>query len=149
MEASKKKKKIQPILKPQSDISAFFLEHSARKILLAIRTKNPARKRYRREVYKQLQLKSWKPTPLAFKYNADDWLIVSADRTTNLEQLMNCSVCTKFMDGPSSVKGFQQQWCESGSKRLQHSAALEHAERMSHKNAFDLHLKGLEIGIRE
>ena len=53
------------------------------------------------------------------------------------------------MDGPSSIKGFQQQWCESGSKRLQHSAALEHAERMSHKNAFNLHLKGLEIGIRE
>ena len=46
--------------------------------------------------------------------------------------------------GPNiSAKGFHQQWCEGGSKQLQHSAALEHAESMSHKKAFDFHLKGL------
>ena len=85
MEAGKKKKNNTTDIETAKRHQCFFLEHSARKILLAIRTKNPARKRYRRKVYKQLQLKSWKPTPLAFKYNADDWLIVSADRTTNLE----------------------------------------------------------------
>ena len=49
----------------------------------------------------------------------------------------------------SSVKGFQQQWCDGESKRLQHSAALEHAESMSHEKTFDLHLKGFGLGIRE
>ena len=53
------------------------------------------------------------------------------------------------MDQISSVKGFQQQWCEGGSKRLQHSAVLEHAENMSHEKAFDLHLKDIEFGIWE
>ena len=53
------------------------------------------------------------------------------------------------MDRISSVKGFQLQWCEGGSKWPQHSAALEHAESMSHEKAFDLRLKGLGLGIPE
>ena len=46
------------------------------------------------------------------------------------------------MDRIFSVKRFQQQWCESGSKRLQRSAALKHNESMSHEKHFDSHLKG-------
>ena len=53
------------------------------------------------------------------------------------------------MDQIYSVKDFQQQWCEGGSKLLQHSAALEHAESMSHEKAFDLHLKALVLEIWE
>ena len=92
--------------------------------------------------------KKWKSTTLA-KCNADDWLVVNVNKTTNLLQSMNCSVCTKFMDRISSGKSFQQQWCEDGSKRLQHSAALEHAESISYKKAFDLHLKSLGFVIQE
>ena len=55
----------------------------------------------------------------------------------------------KFMDQISSVKGFQQQWCGTGSKKLQHTAALEHAESMSHKKTFDLCLKGLGLNIQK
>ena len=58
--------------------------------------------------------KKWKSTTLA-KYNADDWLVVNVNKTINLVQSMNCSVCTKFMDRISFIKDFQQQWCESGS----------------------------------
>ena len=58
----------------------------------------------------------WKSVILA-KYNGDDWLVANVDRTTNLLQLTNCSVCTKFMGQISSIKRFQQKWCESGSKR--------------------------------
>ena len=83
------------------------------------------------------------------KYNADDCLIVNVIKTANLVQLMSCSIYTKFMDQIYSVKGFQQQWCEGGSKLLQHSAALEHAESMSHEKAFDLHLKALVLDIWE
>ena len=46
------------------------------------------------------------------------------------------------MDRIFSVKRFQQQWCESGSKRLQHSAVLKHNESMSHEKDFDFNLKG-------
>ena len=55
----------------------------------------------------------------------------------------------KFMDQISSVKGFQQQWCGTGSKKLQHTAALEHAESMSQKKTFDLCLKGLGLNIQK
>ena len=55
----------------------------------------------------------------------------------------------KFMDQISFVKGFQQQWCGSGSKKLQRTAALEHAESMSYKKAFDLCLKGLGLNIQK
>ena len=62
---------------------------------------------------------------------------------------MNCSVRAKFMDGISSVKGFQQQSCEGGSKWLQHNTTLEHGESMSHRKALDLHLKSPGLGIQE
>ena len=62
---------------------------------------------------------------------------------------MNCSVCTTFMDQISFMNGFQQQWCESGSKLLEHSARLEHAGSISCKKAFNLHLKGLGLIIWE
>ena len=88
----------------------------------------------------------WKSTSLA-KYNADDWLVVNIEKTTNLVKSFNYSVCTKFIDIISSIKGFQMRWCEDGSKRLQHSAALlEHAESTCHKKAFDLYLRG-ELGL--
>ena len=42
------------------------------------------------------------------------------------------------------------QWCEDGSKRLQHSVALEYAESTSHNKAFDLYLSGgLGLSARE
>lgn len=49
---------------------------------------------------------------------------------------MKCTLCTKFIDQISCV------WCEGESKQLQHSAALEHAETMSQKKAFDCPSKG-------
>ena len=93
-------------------------------------------------------VKKRKSTNLA-KYNAADWLVVNVDKTTNLVQSMSCFVCTKFMDGISSVKGFQQQWREGRSKWLQHNTALEHGESMSHRKALDLHLKSPGLGIQE
>ena len=64
---------------------------------------------------------------------------------------MNCFVCTTFMDYGriSFMNGFQQQWCESGSKLLEHSARLEHAGSISCEKAFNLHLKGLGLIIWE
>ena len=94
---------------------------------------------------KQLQLKSGNQP---FQQNTM-LLVVNVDKTTNLVQSMNCSVCTKFMDQISSGKGFQQQCLEGGSKQLKHSAALKYAESTSQEKAFDLHLNGLGIGIRQ
>ena len=64
------------------------------------------------------------------------------EKTTNLVKSFNCSVCTKFIDRISSIKGLQMQWCEDNSKWLQHSTALKHAGSTSHKKAFNLYLRG-------
>ena len=90
-----------------------------------------------------------KTTSLA-KYNATDWLVVNIDKSTNLVTSLNCSVCTKFLDKISCIKGFQMQWCEDGSKRLHNtSAALEHAESTSHNKAYDLYMKDLGLSAHE
>ena len=62
-------------------------------------------------------VEKWKSMSLA-KYNADDWLVVKVEKTTNLVKSFNCSVCTKFIDRIPSIKGFQMQWCEDSSKQL-------------------------------
>ena len=69
-------------------------------------------------------------------------LVINVDKTINLVQSTALYVQSLW------AKDFQQQWCEGGSKRLQHSVVLEHAENMSHEKTFDLHLKGLGFGIQ-
>ena len=48
-----------------------------------------------------------------------------------------------------STEGFQQQWCGDGRKRLQHSAAVDHAESIAHKMAFNLFLRDSGLNERE
>ena len=90
----------------------------------------------------------WKSTSLA-KYNADEWLVINSDKESKAVTSLNCSVCTKYIDRIMSTKGFQQQWCSEGSKRLQHSAAVDHAESTAHKMAFGLFLKDIGLNERE
>ena len=119
------------VAKKQSDIAVFF----------GARPKdNKVKKNYepKKQSVRTLQAataENWKSTSLA-KYNADDWLVINVDKQTKLVTSLNCLVCTKHVEHITGVKGFQQQWCKEGSKRLQHNAALEHAEGMSHKRAY-------------
>ena len=90
----------------------------------------------------------WKTTSLA-KYDADNWLIIDADEKNKLVKTLRCSICSKYEHRITSVKGFQETWCREGSKRLQHAAAVEHAEGNSHGVAYDLYLKNKGLSARE
>ena len=83
------------------------------------------------------------------KYNADDWLVINTEKESNVVTSLNCSVCKKYVDRIMSTKGFQQQWYGDGSKRLQHSAAVDHAESIAHKMAFNLFLRDSRLNERE
>ena len=95
-----------------------------------------------------LTAEKWKSTSLA-KYNADDWLVINTEKESNVVTLLNCSVCHKYVDRIMFTKGFQQQWCGNGSKRLQHSAAVDHVESIAHKMAFNLFLRDSGLNKRE
>ena len=81
---------------------------------------------------------NWKTTSLA-KYNASDWLILNV--SSRLLTSMKCTTCSEFEDKITSMKGFTDQWSRDRSKRLQHSAAVQHANTDAHARSYDLYLK--------
>ena len=143
-----------PKEKKQSDTGVFFGLPRKRKTTEKKSSDNDnsepsqSKKKTTTRILQAATAEKWKTTSLA-KYNATDWLVVNIDKSTNLVTSLNCLVCTKFLDKISCIKGFQMQWCEDGSKRLQHSAALEHAESTSHNKAYDLYMKDLGLSAHK
>jgi len=92
---------------------------------------------------------NWKKTSLV-KFSGEDWLQLNIDPTnkSNVSSLV-CKVCKKFEDRINSMKSFNEAWVRDGSKRLLLHAAIEHAESEPHKKAYDLHLKGQGLSIRQ
>ena len=81
---------------------------------------------------------NWKTTSLA-KYNTSDWLILNV--SNGLVTLMKCATCSEFEDKIISMKGFTDQWSRDGSKRMQHSAVVQHANTDARARLYDLYLK--------
>ena len=81
---------------------------------------------------------NWKRTSLA-KCNASDWLILNV--SNGLVTSMKCTTRSEFENKITSMKGFTDQWSRDGSKRLQHSAAVQHANTDAHVRSYDLYLK--------
>ena len=73
------------------------------------------------------------------KIVAENWLIIDVEN--NLVKSLRCSICQKYDERITSVKGFQETWCHEGSRRLQHASAVLHAEGNAHEVAYDLFLK--------
>ena len=75
-------------------------------------------------------------------WNKRQWLLINPDSADKkLVASMNCNICRKFEDRITSVKGFSDTWLKEGSRRVQLSAAIEHAEGEAHKKAFEMHLR--------
>ena len=81
---------------------------------------------------------NWKTTSLA-KYNASDWLILNV--SNGLVTSMKCATCSEFEDKITSMKGFTDQWSRDGSKRLQHSTVVQHANTDTHARLYDVYFK--------
>ena len=71
------------------------------------------------------------------------------DNTGKLITSMNCTTCKTYEDRICSIKNFNFLWGNEGSKRLQHSAAVEHAVGEPHKKSFDLYMKSKGLDLLE
>ena len=83
---------------------------------------------------------NWKKTTL-LKYGAEDWLSIGTDEENKFVTSLKCLVCKNFEDRIRGIKNFNFQWSQEGCKRLQHNAAVLHAESEPHKQAYNLFLK--------
>ena len=84
----------------------------------------------------------WKSSSLAI-YAASEWLLLNTQKVGGelVVCSMNCLFCKQFKTKINCMKQFSSQWADSGSHRVQHSAAYEHATSDAHKAAHQMYLK--------
>ena len=137
-----------PTKRKQVDISQFFSGQTKKKApTTSVSTPDKEVKKPETRKLFALTAEKWKSTSLA-KYNANEWLIINADNTGSVNS-MKCVTCEKFRDRIIGIKAFAPQWCDKGSRRLQHGAALEHAMSEPHKRSFDLYMKSKGLSLTD
>ena len=123
-----------PQKKQQTSISAYFGLPKTKKIAEPKANKK-AKSGSGSQTLQVATAEKWKITSLA-KYGAENCLVADVDQESKLVKSLRCSICSKYENRITSVKGFQETWCHEGSKRLQHASALENAEGKAHCVSF-------------
>ncbi|XP_065667866.1 zinc finger protein 862-like [Hydra vulgaris] len=99
---------------------------------------------------RKLQLttaQKWVNTTLA-KYNANEWLEILYNG--NYVTALQCTVCRQYTKQIDIYKGYTPEWGnDEGSCRIQHSAAVDHANGLPHQRAYELAMKSKGMDVSE
>ena len=146
-------REVPPPKKCQTDISYFFGGSAKKKKSNDCVTNEDNSPTYSTStVRRKLVLSTaekWITSSLA-KYCADEWLlIIENDEDKGFVKALKCKTCSEFHDRIVSMKGFAPQWSGSGSTRLLHAAAIEHANSYAHGKSFDMYMKSKGLDATE
>ena len=107
---------VPPQKKAQTSIGSYFELPKTTKIAIEIKKKTEVKTDHSSTRNQQpVTVEKWKTTSLA-KFGGERWLIIDVEN--NLAKSLRCSVCQKYEDRITSVKGFQETWCHEGSRQL-------------------------------